>query len=131
MAMISRMKLFRTSLQATRTKWMRWPWKESAEDAALSNDSLFDDKNRLMHIDPGRFVLFNGRWYFPPVTVRPTIELWDHSNLSLVEPKGNSVFSSVFRQRNLYVAAGVVGLGGLGGIGYYAVKYYKKRLLQP
>ena len=97
MAMISRMKLLRTSLQATRTKWMWWPGKESAEDAGLSNSSLFDDKNRLMHIDPGRFVLFNGRWYFPPVTVRPTFELWDHSNLSLVEPKGSSVFSSLFR----------------------------------
>lgn len=106
---------------------MRWPSKESAEDAGLSNESLFDEKNRLMHVDPGRFVIFNGRWYFPPVTVRPAFELWDYPTLSLVEPKGTSLFSSLFSQRNIYVAAGVVGLGGLGGIGYYAMRYYKKR----
>ncbi|GKB03220.1 hypothetical protein Tco_0831309 [Tanacetum coccineum] len=51
------MKAIRTALQATtRTKWLKWPSRESGvEDAGLSKDNLFDEKNRLLHVDLRRF----------------------------------------------------------------------------
>ncbi|PWA49042.1 hypothetical protein CTI12_AA485840 [Artemisia annua] len=120
----SKMKMLGTAAgRATRNKWFNWPLKESVKE---TDAGVYNEEHNLARVDWDRIILFPGKWYLPPVTVKPKFEFWKYECLKserevLTEPK----VSSIFRARNLfYVGAGVL---VIAGIVYYVRRQQRKR----
>ena len=119
MASVSKMKMLGTAAgRATRNKWLKWPLKESVKETDVG---VYNEEHNLARVDWDRIILFPGKWYFPPVTVKPNFEFWKYKCLKserevLSEPKESSIFRTGNR---FYVGGGVLVIAGIAGIVYY------------